>query len=98
MHNDMLFSLMSSILHKLAYPLAVTNFSEQQCLKIIKPILQVGLPKFGCMGTMLRVIAHAPHKLAGLNGPNLYTEQLVTQLTMLQCYRPQPEETTGILI
>jgi len=47
---------------------------------------------------MPRAIVHAPHEQAGLNVPNLYTEQLVTQLTMLLCYGPQPEETMGILI
>jgi len=46
MHNDTFFSLRSSILCKLVYPLAVTNFSKQQCLKIMKPILQVGLPNW----------------------------------------------------
>jgi len=50
---------------------------------------------------MPRAIVHAPHKLAGLNEPNLYTEQLATQLTMLLCYGPQSEKTMemmGILI
>jgi len=97
-HNDMFFSLRSSILCKLAYPLVVSNFSQHQCYEIMKPILQVGLPKIGCMCTMLREIVHALHELLGLSVPNLYTKQLITQLTMLLCYRPQPKETTGMLI
>jgi len=95
MHNDTFFSLRSSILCKLVYPLAVTNFSEQQCLEIMKPILQVGLPKIGCVHTMPRATLY---ELAGLNVTNLYTEQFITQLTMLLCYRPQPKEMKGILI
>ncbi len=82
-HTDTLFSLHSSILQKMAYPLAVTTFTEQQCAELMKPILSVGLPKIGCICSMPRAVVHGPIKMAGLNIPNLYTEQAITQIVML---------------
>jgi len=57
-HTDTLFSLRGSILRKLAYPLAVTNFTEYQCSEVMKPILSVGLPKIGCNRSMPRAVVH----------------------------------------
>jgi len=51
-HNYAFFSLHSLVLWKLAYPLAVTNFTEPQCSEIRKPILNAGLPKIGCIRLM----------------------------------------------
>jgi len=82
-HTDALFSLRSSILWKMAYPLVVTTFTETQCNDLMKPILSVGLPKIGCNRSMPRAVVHGPLGKAGLNIPNLYTEQAVTQLIML---------------
>jgi len=48
-HMDALFSLHSSILQKMAYPLAVMTFTEQQCSELMKLILSAGLPKIGCI-------------------------------------------------
>ncbi len=48
-HMDALFSLRSSILQKMAYPLAVMTFTEQQCSELMKLILSAGLPKIGCI-------------------------------------------------
>jgi len=98
MHNEAFFSLWSSILCKLAYPLMVTIFNGQQCTEIMHPILQVGLPKIGCVQTMPRAVVHAPTDLAGLNIPYLYTEQLVTQIMLLLRYGPQQDEMMGVLI
>ncbi len=97
-HTDALFSLRGSILQKLAYLLAVMNFTEHQCSEVMKPILSVGLPKIGCIRLMPRVVVHGPLEKAGLNIPNLYTKQLVTQLMMLLRHGPCTNEQTGLLI
>jgi len=47
---------------------------------------------------MPQAIVHGPLTLVGLNVPNLYTEQLITQLTMLLQYGPQLENMMGVLI
>jgi len=82
-HTDALFSFRSSILRKMAYPLAVTTFTETQCNELMKPILSVGLPKIGCIRSMPWAVVHGPLDKAGLNIPNLYTEQAITQILML---------------
>ncbi len=97
-HMDALFSLQSSILWKLAYPLAVTTFTEQQCSDLMKPILSVGLPKIGCNQLMPHAVVHRPLERAGLNIPHLYTEQFITQLTMLLRHGPCASAQTGLLI
>ncbi len=48
----------------------------------------VGLSKIGCIRSMPRAVVHGPLEKAGLNIPNLYTEQFVTQLTMLLHHGP----------
>jgi len=97
-HTDALFSLRSSILRKMAYPLAVTTFMEQQCTELMKPILGVGLPKIGCIWSMPRAVVHGPIDRAGLNIPNLYTEQAVTQLVMLLHFGSCSGDQMGVLL
>ncbi len=97
-HMDALFSLHSSILRKMAYPLAVTTFTEQQCAELMKPILGIGLPKIGCIRSMPRAIIHGPLEMAGLNIPNLYMEQAITQIVMLLRHGRCLSEQTGILL
>jgi len=97
-HTDALFSLRSSILQKMAYPLVVTTFTEHQCSELMKPILSIGLSKIGCIRLMPRAVVHGPLGQAGLNIPNLYTEQAVTQLIMLLRYGSNPREQTGLLL
>jgi len=97
-HTDALFSLRSSIMRKMAYPLAVTTFTENQCQELMKPILNVGLPKIGCNRLMPRALVHGPLGYGGLNIPQLYTEQAVTQLLMLLRFGPNPKDPTGLLL
>jgi len=97
-HTDALFSLRSSILRKMAYPLAVTTFTEKQCAESMKPILSVGLPKIGCIWSMPWAVVHGPIDRAGLNIPNLYTEQAVTQLVMLLRFGSCSSDQTRILL
>jgi len=97
-HTDALFSWRSSILQKMAYPLAVTTFTQNQCYELMQPILNVGLPKIGCNRSMPRALVHGPLAKAGLNIPQLYTEQAVTQLLMLLRYGSNCTDPTGILL
>jgi len=47
---------------------------------------------------MPRAVIHGPLGKAGLNIPNLYTEQAVTQMIMLLHYGSSPSEQTGLLL
>jgi len=97
-HTDAMFSLYSSILRKLAYPLAVTTFTEDQCNELMKLVLSVGLPKIGCIRLMPWVVVHGLLEKAGLNIPNLYTEQAITQIIMLLRYGPNHGDPTSLLL
>jgi len=85
-HNEATFSLWSSILCKLSYPLAATTFSQQQCETIMWPILMEGLPKAECLCLMPWAVIHGPLWYTGANIPNLYTEQFLSQLIMVLRY------------
>jgi len=74
------------------------TFMEHQCSDLMKPILSVGLPKIGCNRLMPCAVVHGPLKRAGLNIPHLYTEQFITQLTMLLRHGPCASKQTGLLI
>jgi len=93
-----IFSLRNSILRKLAYLLLVTTFTEQQCTEIMQPILSTGLPKIRYIHTMPHAIVQGPLQLSGLNIPNFYMEQLVSQLGMVTWYGSQLSDTMGLLI
>jgi len=43
-------------------------------------------------------VVHGPPRYAGLNVPNLYTEQFLLQLVMLLQYGRQLDDMTGILV
>jgi len=98
-HQEASFSLQSSILCKLTYPLVVTTFSQQQqCEAIMWPILMEGLPKVGCLWMMPRVVVHGHLHYVGLNVPNLYTKQFLAQLIMVLWYGRLLDNMTGVLI
>jgi len=93
------FSLCSTILCKLVYLLAITMFTPVQCSAIMQPVLQDGLPKAGLVCTLLHtLVVHGPLYYTGLDIPNLYTEQMVSQLTMLLCNKWKRDDTMSILL
>jgi len=95
-YNNAAFSL-NVLLRKLAYPWLVTNFTEQQCATIMKPVLKEGLPKAGVFW-MYPMLWSMYLCYAGLAIPNLYTKQLVTQVTAVPHFGGQFSDTTSTLI
>jgi len=77
------FSLRQVLLPKLHYPLIATNFSEKQCYEILEPALNQALPAMGINRNFPRAVAHGPVGQQGLAIPNLFTEQLISHVTML---------------
>jgi len=98
MHEAAAFSLKQVVLKKLAYPLVMTTFTEEECQAIMKPILAAGLPAMGVVRMAARAAVHGPLRYQGLDIPNLYTEQMVARITMLLQYGPNAEDITGSLI
>jgi len=93
-HNDAVFSLQNIVMWKLIYLLTVTN----QCELIMRPILKQGLSKAGIIQTFPQALTYGPVWYGGLAIPNLYTEQLVEQLGVQQCYGDHTMDMTGLLI
>jgi len=77
------FSLQQVLAPKLNYPLIATNFDEQQCHEILKPALGQALPAMGLNRHFPQAVTHGPRSHHGLDVPNLFTEQLVAHILML---------------
>jgi len=97
-HNNAQFSLCSTILRKLIYPLSDTNFATDSCSSIMKLILADGLPQVGIVHTAPRALVHDPLCYCGFSIPNLYSEQFLAQLTMLLWHGQFSNDTTSIQI
>jgi len=54
------FGLRQVILRKLEYPLVATTFTQQECQKIMSPILTAGLPAAGMTRTFPQALVHGP--------------------------------------
>jgi len=96
--QDATFSLHNVILPKVTYPLATMTFSQEQCNRIMRPLLQTGLAKGGVVCTFPRAVVHGPLKYGGLDLPNLHTEQTLMHVKTLLQYGSDHEHLTGFLL
>jgi hypothetical protein len=78
--------------------LPVTTFSEDQCAKIMMPVLRHALPGAGFVRTLPRTLVHGPLKYQGLAVPDLYTIQGVDHINRILKYSTAAEVITGQLI
>jgi len=92
------FGLRQVILRKLEYPLVATTFTQQECQKIMSPILMAGLPAAGLTRTFPRALVHGPWQWGGLNIPNLFTEQTTKHIHTLLKFGGDLGDMTGGLI
>jgi len=92
------FGIRQVLMPKLQYSLVVTTLTETQCNEIMKPVLQAGLPAMGINWNFPRAVVHGPVEYQGLNLPNLYSEQLITQIGTMLKYGPQQTDPTRVLI
>jgi hypothetical protein len=88
----------STIQKTLEYPLTTTTLSNAQCNKLTSVLAQAALPRIGIMRSFPRALLHAPHKLAGLDVPNFYTEQGVAHILRLIRYSKSKKHSTGMLL
>ena len=61
------------------YPLAVTQFSTDQCNNLQRPVIDAMLPKMGLNRKMPRVVVYGPMSLGGLEIMDLRLEQVTSQ-------------------
>ena len=77
----------TGILKTLAYPLPASTFSEDQCRRLMHPLLQVALSRSHIVRSMPRAVVYGPPDRGGLDVPNLYTEQGIEHVkTILQFF------------
>ena len=87
----------SMICPKLEYPLAVTQFSQKECDKIVSPVLRVCLSKMGYNSNMPREVVYGPTELGGLAFHDYFIEQGIAQVKMLVGHYRQDSETARMI-
>ncbi len=95
--HDATFSLRQVILQKLTYPLLATTFSPVDANSIMAPILRQGLPRAGIVRTYPRPLVYGPNRYAGLDIPNLHTEQTILHIVQVLAI-PDPTDVTAFLL
>lgn len=88
----------SIICPKLEFPLAVTQFTQQQCDSIASPVLGACLSKMGYNCNMPREVVYGPVELGGLGLHDLYIEQGLHQLTTLIGHTRQKSVTGNMML
>jgi hypothetical protein len=58
--NDAWFSITTTIMKTLQYPMAATTISEKEWEHIMAPVLKAGLPRAGIARTFPRDVLYAP--------------------------------------
>jgi len=92
------FSLHQVLLPKLRYPLIAMTLSEKQCQIIMKPIMTQGPPAISFNRHFPQAVAHRCLIYQGLNLPNLFTEQLIIQVSTLVKYGHYSKDPMGCLL
>ena len=82
----------------LQYLLLALTVDEEECTKIMSPILTGGLPKIGITRSMAHALVYAPLKYQGLELHNLYTTLGLSHVTGLLNHIWQGTATGRLLI
>jgi len=82
---------------KIDIPLLATTFSPDNAHRIMAPILRQGLPRAGIVRTYPRPLVYGPNRYAGLDIPNLHTEQTILHALQLLSL-PDPTDVTAFLL
>lgn len=65
----------STIMKSLDYPLLALTLTNDDCTRIMAPVLKVGLSNMGIYRAMARSLVYAPIKYQGIGIHKLYTAQ-----------------------
>ena len=85
------------IIPKLEYPLAVTQFSQKECDRIMSPVLRVCLSKMGYNPNMPREVVYGPTVMGGLGFHDYFVEQGIAHVSMMVGHLRQGSETARML-
>ena len=91
-------ALDSTIMQTLAYPLQALTLSEKECNKIMKPILDAGLTKTHVCRNFPHSVVYGPKQEKGLGFMNLYIQQGLSHVNIIQHYLADTDNITGSFI
>ena len=80
---DAWMALNSTVLKTLEYPLLALTLTEEECNKIMVPILKGALPKVGACRYLPRKLVYGTIKNQGMGIHNLFTTQGIVQIQTL---------------
>ena len=83
---------------KIEFPLAATNFSQDQCDKILSPVLNASLSKMGYNRNMPRSVIFGPVTVGGAGFHDLFIEQGIRHAQMFVGHLREPSSETGKLL
>ena len=91
-------SMNTTIMRSIMYPLPATTMTEEQCEKIMGPMLKAGLSSAGVVRTLPRALVYGPKYYQGLGIPCLYTQQEVDHIERILKFCQAKSNLTGQLI
>ena len=75
--------LLTRVIPKVTYPMAFTQFTQQECKRLNTVIDTAMLPKIGLNQHMPKAVVYGPLHLGGINYPKFETIQVVASITYL---------------
>lgn len=90
-------ALFTTIYKTLEYPLAALCLTEEECDDIMRPVLEVALPKMGLNRHFSRAVLYGPIALAGLEFRNLYDTSIIERTKMYLRHIDRPTLTGQLL-
>ncbi len=91
------YSLNSTIMNTIEYPLTATTFSQEEIDTIMKPILQTILPMCGVQRNMPRKLVYGTLRGRGLNIHNPYWTQLIRHLHAIMSHYHRDTPTSDLI-
>ena len=90
-------ALFTTIYKTLEYPLSVLCPSEAECDEVMRPVLEIALPKMGLNRHFSRAVLYGPAALAGMEFRNLYDTSITERIKMYLRHIHKPTLTGKLL-
>ena len=78
--DELYASVNSTIMKIIEYPLGTSTFMEQECQRLVKPIFDLVLPRYGFCRNIPTTINYRPKDSMRLGFRNVYYSQGITKL------------------
>lgn len=91
-------NLQTTVTKTLEYPLPATTLTREECLYIMRPLCQAGLPAMGINRNLPTELVWGPLRAQGLGLHHLYVTQGIEHLKVLVTRGTLREDITGSLI